>query len=172
MKRITKERTSTSEDGFLSLEAMGALLFALLMIAGVSITVSQLFSGGKVSETQQAISNIRMNTQQMFTGSLDYTGLDNVVAIKSGLIPKKFLKGGAPTNGWGGAITIAAGTDTGTFTIALADIPQDACTKMAVHDITSWDAVAVNGGAVDKTGNPAAAAALCTETNTIVYTAR
>ena len=160
------------EAGFMGLEGQGTLLFYLIMLAGGALIVAMLFGGGKLSEIQQGVSAIRMNVQQMYTSSLDYTGLTNDLAIKSGLVPQKLVKGGAIVNGWGGAVTVATGDDTGTFTITVASIPQDACTKLATFQMESWLTVEVNNTAIARDSAIAAAADNCQASNTIVYTAR
>lgn len=162
----------THESGFMGLEGQGTQLFYLFMVAGGALLVYMLFSGGKLSEIEQGISSMRMQTQQMFTSSLDYTGLSNDLAIKAGLVPKKLVKGGGIVNGWGGAVTLAEGDDTGTFTITVSGIPQDACTKLATFQIESWLSVEVNNTAISADTAVVEAADNCQASNTIVYTAR
>lgn len=164
--------TTHRQAGFMGVESLGSLVFYLFMIAAAALLVYNLMSGGKLSETQQSISSIRMSVQQMFASSLDYTGLTNDLAIKAGLVPKKLIKGGGILNSWGGAIAIATGDDTGTFTITLDSVPQDACTKLATYQLESWLQVEVNNTAIGLDTAVAAAAENCEASNSIIYTAR
>lgn len=165
-------RDGHSEAGFMGLEGQGTLLFYLVMLAGAALILYMMFSGGKLAEMEQSLSAMRMNTQQMFTSSLDYTGLNNDLAIKSGLVPRKLIKGGSVNNGWGGSVTLATGDDTGTFTITVAAVPQEACTKLATFQLESWLSVEVNSTAIAKDAAVADAADNCEASNTIVYTSR
>lgn len=165
-------RQKHSEAGFMGLEGQGTLLFYLFMVAGGGLILYMMFSGGKLAEIEQAIAAMRMNTQQMYTSSLDYTGLTNELAIKSGLVPQKLVKGGTLVNGWGGAVTITTGDDTGTFTITVAQVPQEACTKLATFQLESWLTVEVNSTGISKDAAVAEAADNCQASNTIVYTSR
>lgn len=162
----------TSESGFMMSESMGSLLFYLIMIASTAALIVALLMGGKLSEMQQGVSTIRMQTQQLFTGSIDYTGFNNDLAIKSGIVPKRFRRGGNLFTPWGGAITLATGADVGTFTITLESIGQEDCAKMGTYQMDSWDSVSINGNALDKNSFVVTAGAACTTTNTIIYTSR
>lgn len=161
-----------SESGFMMIESMGSMLFYLIMIAGAAVLVGVLLSGGKLSETQQGLSSMRMQAQQLYTGSIDYTGLDNALALKTGIVPKRFRRGDSMFTPWGGAITIATGSDVGTFTIQLEGIPQEDCAKMGTYQSDSWDSVSINGNSLDKLSSVATAGAACATSNTIIYTSR
>lgn len=161
-----------SEAGFMGSEGLGTYLFYLLMTVAALSIIYMLFSGSKLSETQQAISAIRMNVQQTFSSSLDYTGLSNDYVMKAGLAPKKLIKGGALMNSWGGTLTVATGDDTGTFTITVASVPQEDCTKLATYQLDSWLNLEVNSTGIGKDTAVVEAADACQASNTIVYTAR
>lgn len=161
-----------SERGIAGLEAQGVQVWYFLGIVAAGLLLAILFSGGKLSEIQQSVASIRMSTQQMYTSSLDYTGLNNDLVIKAGLAPQKLIKGGTLVNGWGGPVTVATGDDTGTFTITVAQVPQDACTKLATFQLESWLMVEVNNTSINKDIAVAEAADNCQASNTIVYTSR
>lgn len=167
-----KSKVQNCESGFMGLEGMGSLLFYMLMLAGAALIVSLLFGGSKLSETQQAIASIRMNVQQMFTSSLDYTGLSNDLVIKAGLAPKKLVRNNNLQNAWGGSVTISEGDDSSTFTLTLSNVPQADCSKLATYQIESWLSVEVNSTAIASDSAVAAAAENCEASNTIMYTAR
>lgn len=168
----TAKSGTHSEGGFMMIESMGSMLFYLIMIAGAAVLVGVLSSGGKLSEMQQGLSSLRMQTQQLYTGSIDYTGLDNALAVKTGIVPKRLRRGESLFTPWGGVITMATGSDVGTFTIKLEEIPQEDCAKMGTYQIDSWDKVSINGNTLDKISSVATAGAACTTLNTIIYTSR
>lgn len=161
-----------SEQGFVMIESMGGMLWYLIMIAGAAVLIGILLSGGKLSEMQQGLSSLRMQTQQLYTGSIDYTGFDNALAIKAGIVPKRFRRGDSLYTPWGGAITVTTGSDVGTFEIKLEEVPQEDCAKMGTFQIDSWDKVSINGNTLDKLSSVATAGTACSSLNTIIYTSR
>lgn len=161
-----------SEAGFMGLEGMGTYVFYMIMTGVVGLVVYGLFGSSKLSEMEQAVASIRMQTQQMFTSSMDYSGLDNALAMKAGLIPKKLIKGGNLVNSWGGTVTVATGDDSATFTISVTNVPQDSCTKLATFQVENWLSVEVNSTAIDRDSSVATVADNCEATNTLMYTAR
>ncbi len=169
-----------NEKGFTILEVTGAFLFGLIITAGSALLVSELFGQGKIAELQDGISYIRMNTQQMFSGSNDYTGLDTAAVIASGAVPSKMVDGTDIKTPWGDAMTVAvaSGTDadTNTFTITVPNLDQDACIKMAQFQSYAWEDITVGDGSTGTStmGKTAPEASkLCTgDAMTIVYKAR
>lgn len=167
-----KNTKITNESGFMMTESMGSLLFYLIMIGAAAAAVGLLLLGGKLSEMQQGLSTLRMQTQQLYTGSIDYTGLDNALALKTGIVPKRFRRGEGLFTPWGGTITLATGSDVGTFTITLEGIPQEDCAKMGTYQSDSWDSVSINGNNLDKLSSVATAGTACAASNNIIYTSR
>lgn len=169
MRKFKKNK----ESGFMGMDAMGTLLFSLIMLAGAGLLVAQLFAGSKVAEVQQAVSTMRMNIQQMYISSTDYTGIDNTAVIAGGAVPAKLVDSSALiTSPWGDAITIAAGTDPKTFTIAIANLPQEAAVKLSKYQPESWDNIQVGDtSTMDLTVQ--GASALCTGDGlTVTFTGR
>lgn len=165
---------ATPESGMTLMETMGVILIGLVLMAGAAFMFASLLSSSKLAEMEQTITMVRMQTQQMFASSQDYSGLDNALAIKSGLAPKKMVKGTSIVNSWGGNITLGVGDDTGTFTVQVDTIPHEECTKLATYQLDSWWTVDVNGTEITKDTGVAAAAGSCTEGtgNAITYTSR
>ncbi|WP_027191463.1 type 4 pilus major pilin [Fundidesulfovibrio putealis] len=154
------------------LETLGAILVGLIILAGAALGLNSAFSSSKLGETEQNLITLRMQVQQMFSGSSDYTGLDNALALQAGLVPKPFIKGSSLRNSFGGDITLAPVNGTSAFSITLTSIPQDECTKLAKFQTDAWLSVNVNG--TDVTGGTVAdiVAACASVTNTITFTAR
>lgn len=154
------------------LETLGAILVGLIILAGAALGLNAAFSNSKLGETEQNLITMRMQIQQMFSGSSDYTGLDNELALQAGLVPKPFIKGSSIRNSFGGDITLAPVTGSSAFSITLTSIPQDECTKLAKFQTDAWLSVNVNG--TDTTGGSVAeiVTACSSSSNTITFTAR
>lgn len=154
------------------MEVLGAILIGLVIIAGAAVGLNSAFSKSKVASTQQDIVTMRMQIQQLFSGSSDYSGLDNATAIKAGVAPKSFIKGNDLKNAWGGQISLSTDAANASFKITLDTIPQDECTQLAKFQPDAWLSVDVNGTAVESTGDIATIVGACAATNTITYEAR
>ena len=154
------------------LETIGAILVALIVLAGAALGLQKAFSGVKLNDTEQNLIVLRMQTQQLFSGSPGYTGLDNSMALNAGLVPKQFVKGTELVNPFGGTITLAASSDASSFTITLTGVPREESTKLATFQSDAWLGVSVNG--TDVTGGSVAdiQAACSSSNNTIIFSAR
>lgn len=158
------------QGGWLSIEVLGAILFVLIMIAASGVNFTSLFSSNNLADTEQALATLRMQIKQLYTSSPDYTGLTTASANKSGIIPNKMIKSNGVRDVWNGAVTIEAGANPNTFVISLAEVPQEACTKLATYQSGSWVDVKVNGSTLSQNAIVSDAANQCTDTNTLAFT--
>lgn len=154
------------------LETIGVILIALVVIAGAAYNLNSAFSKTKVASTQQDLVTTRMQIQQLFSGSTNYSGLTNEVAINASVVPKNMVKGTDLKNAWGGNITINNEDANASFTIALSQIPKDECTQLAKFQLDAWLSVKVNDTLVDATDSIASIVGNCSAKNNIVYEAR
>ncbi len=162
-----------SEDGWMLTEGIGAILFYLIMIGVAAAILYLLFGSSKISQMQQSLSTMTMQIQGLYSGSAEYTGLTNDVALKAGAVPRKLLKGQSIKTPWGGNITVATGADSGTFTIKLEGVKQDDCSKLAAFQLDSWVNVDINGSSFDSTSGVTSAVSSCISANNVLtYTAR
>ncbi len=155
------------------LETLGAILVGLIILSGAALGLNAAFSSSKLGETEQNLITMRMQIQHMFSGSADYTGLDNALAIKAGLVPKPFIKGDALKNAFGGDVTLTPVVGSAAFSIKLTNIPQDECTKLARFQTDAWLSIDVNGNTIDRLNATVADIVNnCADTNIITFTAR
>lgn len=155
-----------------SMEMLCVLLVTLVVIAGAAVYLNSGFSKSKVVSLEQGIVTMRMQIQQVFSASPDYSGLDNATAIKAGVVPKSLVKGNDLKTPWGGEINLSTNDANGSFTIELSGIPQDECTQLANFQADVWLSVQVNGNVLDSDNTVADIVNSCTTTNTIAYEAR
>lgn len=154
------------------MEVIGALLIALVVVTSVAIGINSGFSKSKIVNVEQDLVLTRMHLQQLFSGSTDYTGLDNEVAIKAGVVPKSLIKGNNLKSPWGGEINLSSNNANGSFKIELSGIPRDECTQLAKFQTDAWLSVTVNGNELDSTNSVTDIVNSCSSRNTIVYEAR
>lgn len=152
-------------------ENIGAILVGLILLSLAAWGLTTAFDAMKLSETEQGLTMIRMQTQHLFNGT-DYTGLDNDVAISAGIAPATFLKGNRLINSWGGDVTLAPITDEASFSIELTLVPRSECTKLARFQSSAWRGIEANGTDVTE-GTVADVANACTSSqNTLLFTSR
>lgn len=154
------------------LDTLGAIIVGLMVLAAAAYGLHSLFSKSNISATQQNIVMTRMQVQQMFYGASDYSGLDNATAIKSGVVPKAFIKGDDLKNPWGGRITLSSDAANASFKISLDNIPQDACAQLAKFQPDAWLSIDINGTKMGRTSGVVDLIANCGVSNTITYEAR
>lgn len=154
------------------MEVLGALLIGLMITAATAVYMNSGFSKSKVNSLEQDVVTVRMQIQQLFSGSPDYSGLDNDTAIKAGVVPKSLIKGNSLKTPWGGEINLSTNDANGSFTIELSGIPQDECTQLAKFQTDAWLSVSVNGNLLDSDNTVADIVNSCTSNNTIAYEAR
>ena len=70
------------------LETVGAIIVGLLLIGAAAFGLYSAFGKSNVATMEQNLVLLRMQTQQFFFGT-NYDNLDNEVAIKAGIVPKK-----------------------------------------------------------------------------------
>lgn len=155
-----------------SMEVLCVLLITLVVIAGAAVYLNSGFSKSKVVSLEQGIVTMRMQIQQVFSASPDYSGLDNATAIKAGVVPKSLVKGNDLKTPWGGEINLSTNDANGSFTIELSGIPQEECTQLANFQADAWLSVQVNGNVLDSDNTVADIVNSCTTTNTIAYEVR
>lgn len=154
------------------MEMLGVLLIVLVVIAGSAVYLNSGFSKSKVASLEQDIVTMRMQIQQLFASSSDYSGLDDTTAIKAGVVPRNLIKGSRLKTPWGGEINLSTNDSHGSFTIELSGIPQNECTQLAKFQTDAWLSVSVNGNILDSDNTITDIVNACTKSNTIAYEAR
>jgi len=86
-------KKSSYRDGFFTKEAMGGMIFYIVMSAVVLGTIYMLFGTSKLSEMQQGLTAIHMQVRSLYSTSSSYAGVNNDIAIRAGAVPNKLVKG-------------------------------------------------------------------------------
>ena len=136
------------QSGRSMVEMLGVLaIIGVLSIGGIS-GYSKAMSKFRINKTLDQVSMLVMNIRSLFASSLDYKGLNNLVAYTMGIIPGEMLKvsGAAPTaadglvNAFQGSVVIASAVaadgiaaDRG-FSITYSGLTQEACVSIATAD--------------------------------------
>ena len=133
----------------MTLEGLGQILLYLFLTAAAAVGLYTMFTKAKISFLEQDLVTMRMQTQQLFANSSDYSGLTNDVAIMAGLVPKGLQKGDGLGHSFGGSITLGSNDANASFTIDIEQLPHDACVQLAKFQPDAWHGIAVNGTTID-----------------------
>lgn len=171
------ENLMKREDaGYVLMEHMGGYTFYMIMVAAAALILVMMFGDSKLTQAQQTLTNLRMKTIAVFSASLDgYSGLNNEIAARAGIIPQNLQLGETVRNAWGGEMEITeADGDSSSFTITLRGVPEKDCISLSVFQREAWTSVTVNGSSIGETDGIGTAAGLCESGsgNVLAYTAR
>ncbi len=138
-----------NEQGRSMIEMLGVLAIVGVLSVGGIAGYSKAMNKFKTNKIGDQIQMISTNIRTLFSSQRTYEGLSNGMALKAGLIPGEMFEavssGGSYsssytiTNAFGGKTFIdvaSQGTDGDNmaFTIAVDQIPQNACVSIATTD--------------------------------------
>ncbi|MCT4625662.1 type 4 pilus major pilin [Halodesulfovibrio sp.] len=158
------------QGGWTMVEIVIALIIGLVALASIGLGVASALENMKIGDTESEISTLRMQTKQLYKSSPDYTGLNNAIAEKAGVIPDSMLKSNGIRNSWNGNVSVVTGDDPNTFVLTLEAIPLNACVKLATFQNGSWKEVSVNGSSISQDNIVSEAAGQCDDENTLAFT--
>jgi type II secretory pathway pseudopilin PulG len=175
------------QRGMAMLEVMIASIIILISISGAFVLYQMSNTTAEISTAREELGAIRGNVSRLFSQQPTYSGLDNVVAAKAGLVPSNMIvdvDAGTIVNAFGGDVTIeaddgsgAGGSSRGTdshYMITSAQVPREACIQLSNYNRTDWEeGVSVNGAFVDQ-DDIAAATTNCSEEddNELIFVGR
>lgn len=137
-----------NEQGRSMIEMLGVLAIVGVLSVGGIAGYSKAMNKFKTNKIGDQIQMISTNIRTLFSSQRTYTGLNNGMALRAGLVPgemydadsqNSYSSDYAITNAFGGGVYIAAadqstGGDEMAFTIAVDQIPQSACVSIATTD--------------------------------------
>ncbi len=136
----TSSRNKQYERGATLIEAALFTVIALGTIIGGIVFFQQASISAKTNEMVRTLASLQTQVRALFQtqASFGTSGL-NTLLITSNAVPSNILQDSdndgdmdALVHGFGGAITVTGAT--GQFTIAMADVPVDVCTRIIAFD--------------------------------------
>lgn len=126
---------NSEQSGRSMVEMLGVLaIIGVLSVAGIA-GYSKAMAKFKVSKAMDQVSMLVANIRTAFSGQVNYAGLDNTMVSQLGLAGKDIEVSTGVLRSPYGSITVAAsGTSSDTFTVAFADVPNNACVSIASSD--------------------------------------
>ncbi len=145
----------TNEQGRSMIEMLGVLAIVGVLSVGGIAGYSKAMNKFKTNKVIDQINMIATNVRTLYSSQPSYKGLENKIAIKTGLIPGEMYDASEAdqtkiTNAFGGEVNVKATNymdDTGdgdlkAFTIAMGQVPQASCVSIAT---TEWGGDAGSG---------------------------
>ena len=139
---IKSQVNKQSEKGATLIEAALFTVIALGTIIGGIVFFQQASISAKTNEMIRTLATLQTQVRALFQtqASFGTSGL-NTLLITSNAVPSNILQDtdndgvmDALAHGFGGTITVTGAT--GKFTIALADVPVDVCTRIIAFDVS------------------------------------
>lgn len=146
-----------NENGRSMVEMLGVLaIIGVLSVGGIA-GYSKAMNKYKINKTTDQVSMLVANIRTLFSSQGDYANLDNINAIKFGVVPNDMYKSGSTstaniTNAFGGNVTIKAAKarngdsdNNEAFIIEYAGMSSEACVTVATGDWGSGQASGLIG---------------------------
>jgi type II secretory pathway pseudopilin PulG len=116
----------------------------VLAMIGIVIAAALLYynTANTSRQTQSALgqlAQIQQSVRSLYSGQPNYTGLTTASLATSNALPNSMVSGNLIKNPYNGSVTVIAanaggGTASG-FSVAFANVPEDACKKLVTKDL-------------------------------------
>ena len=131
-----------NEQGRSMIEMLGVLAIVGVLSVGGIAGYSKAMNKFKTNKMTEQITLISTNIRTLYSSQKSYTGLNNKVAVGTGVIPGEMYDANSAststiTNAFGGDVYIIPGTnlvENDSFIIAAGKIPQASCVSIATTD--------------------------------------
>lgn len=153
--------TQKTQKGFSLLELLLVVAVgAILILAGLAI-YRNITSNTDVNEASRLLNVLKQETQRLYQGQATYAGLDNTVLTNAGVVPARYTTAAGVIDSPFATNDVTAvinGADPAQFDIDIANVPADACTKLALeYNANDSDFVGLSIGGAAPIANPTVA---------------
>lgn len=157
--------------GLTLIEAAMVLAILAIVVAGVMVYYQNANNNQKLTSATQQITAVQQAVQGLYAGQSSKTGLQASQIVDS--LPASMVAGNDIRNPYNGTVAVAAATVG--FTLAMNNVPKDACQRLAVMDMgRQTQAIAIGANkhsAPNLPVSPGDAQDECTDApNTITWT--
>jgi len=130
-----------NEQGRSMIEMLGVLAIVGVLSVGGIAGYSKAMNKFKTNKVIDQINMISTNIRTLYSSQRNYNGLNNNIAITTGIIPAEMyasISGSTITNAFGGRVLIGpsatVGDGEGAYTIATDGIPASSCISILTTD--------------------------------------
>lgn len=141
------------QKGYTMIEVVATISILIMVITGMSKTVSHMFGRYKFNEALTQIRDLRKVISDRFAATGDYSTLSAKLLIDEKLAPGNMVASPVTmVNSFGGAVTVTAAKTYGTgksFSITFNSLPRQVCVEAAninwrVDDTSSLISIMIN----------------------------
>lgn len=159
-----------NQKGITLIEALLVLGLGIAIIAYGLISYGGAQDKNKLGEESRNISLLKSNIEDRYrSSSTSEEGLDNVIAVQGGLIPKniKSKPDGTIVNGFGGSVLVGVSGTDGYF-IEYAKIPSSICTALVTNFQKEFSSIVIGGTTIQPTSTQSVITPACSATPELV----
>lgn len=138
-------------NGFSLIELMLILGIVILISSSIFFYYNKVKSNNEVVQESTILANISAGIKQVYGGKTNYTGLNNLVLINSGVANEKSVTNyvtGTMQNMWHGPIIISTasllGLTNNFYNIQYNNVPSEACVKFILGSERLFSRIDVN----------------------------
>ncbi len=130
-----------NEQGRSMIEMLGVLAIVGVLSVGGIAGYSKAMNKFKTNKMTEQVTLMSTNIRTLYSSQRSYAGLNNKVAIDTGVIPGEMYNADKSTsditNAFGGEVAVLTGkhmVDDDSFILAFGKIPQSSCVSIATTD--------------------------------------
>ena len=147
---------NTNAVGRSMIEMLGVLAVVGILSAGAMVGYSKAMAKYKADKTIKQMSQIITNISTVYAQQgRDYKGLDNIAAIRLGVVPTEMIVNAATgeiKNLYQGSVTIKGKIDGETFSVIFDKLPKEVSITLGTLDWGVDDRSGLQGVKLMKTG--------------------
>ena len=131
-----------NESGRSMIEMLGVLAIVGVLSVGGIAGYSKAMTKFKTNKVADQVSMIVTNIRTLYAQQTTYSGLNNVNAVKMGVVPDELGTDDGLKNAFAGGVRIIAGStgsdatggSNGAFQVSFGNLPKEACVTLATND--------------------------------------
>lgn len=137
LEKLYKQYTQESgEEGRSMIEMLGVLAIVGVLSVGGLAGYTMAMERFKATKTIDQIQKLVTNIKTLYESQRNYGGISISILKQAEVLTEDMLNaaGNAGLNVYDGAIDVAEGSPSSTFTVTYAGLPKGACSKLATVD--------------------------------------
>lgn len=124
----------SNQKGYTMIEAVATISILIMVISGMTKTVSNMFAKYKYNEVLLQIKDLRKIVSDRYAAIGDYTGLSAKQLIDEKIAPATMVAGNILLNSFGGQVYLEPADSYGTnksFSMQFTNLPRNVCIEVA-----------------------------------------
>lgn len=128
-----------SSRGFSLVEIAMTLAIVAVLVAGTMLFVRSADTASRTRDTMAQVVTVQAAVRSLYHSQASYAGLEGSQVANSRMVPAKWVRGtgaaAALVSPFSTAVTLVPSADGSGFTLTVAALPGEACSKIAAVDM-------------------------------------